>query len=218
MLVKQQAHCSLGLGCCPAEPVFLLKSSLALHRALRRTAGRLPAWFPFLVFWALAGACQRHGVGGFYRAIPLLLTGTFLWPVFPRALPNAKRVPMSVPRPGQRQRQRLPCTMCLKQLRPRTPRTPRMPPTHDDDTRRPAAHDQITLTRQGRRSPSTYLPPPPPRAPRLPPEARAGGVRMHRGTAHGRLPRSRKGSSDLTGGGDLGPVDGRFALGHAAAT
>jgi len=24
-----------------------------------------PAWFSFLVFWALAGACQRHGVGGF---------------------------------------------------------------------------------------------------------------------------------------------------------
>ena len=23
-----------------------------------------PAWFSFLVFWVLAGACQRHGVGG----------------------------------------------------------------------------------------------------------------------------------------------------------
>ena len=31
-----------------------------LHRALRRMAG--PVFL--LVFWVLAGACQRHGVGG----------------------------------------------------------------------------------------------------------------------------------------------------------
>ena len=34
----------------------------ALHRALRRMAGLV---FRLLVFWVLAGACQRHGVGGF---------------------------------------------------------------------------------------------------------------------------------------------------------
>ena len=33
---------------------------LTLHRALRRMAGLVL----LLVFWALAGACQRHGVGG----------------------------------------------------------------------------------------------------------------------------------------------------------
>ena len=33
----------------------------ALHRALRRMAGLVF----LLVFWVLAGACQRHGVGGF---------------------------------------------------------------------------------------------------------------------------------------------------------
>ena len=32
-----------------------------LHRALRRMAGLVF----LLVFWVLAGACQRHGVGGF---------------------------------------------------------------------------------------------------------------------------------------------------------
>ena len=32
-----------------------------LHRALRQTAGLVF----LLVFWVLAGACQRHGVGGF---------------------------------------------------------------------------------------------------------------------------------------------------------
>ena len=42
---------------------------LTLHRALRRMAGLVF----LLVFWVLAGACQRHGVGGFYCAIPLLL-------------------------------------------------------------------------------------------------------------------------------------------------
>ena len=35
----------------------------ALHSNAR--SGEWPAWFPFLVFRALAGACQRHGVGGF---------------------------------------------------------------------------------------------------------------------------------------------------------
>ena len=39
--------------------VFIL--CLALHRALRRMAGLVF----LLVFWVLAGACQRHGVGGF---------------------------------------------------------------------------------------------------------------------------------------------------------
>ena len=34
---------------------------MALHRALRRMAGLVF----LLVFWALAGACQRHGVGVF---------------------------------------------------------------------------------------------------------------------------------------------------------
>ena len=34
---------------------------LALHRALRQMAGQIF----LLVFWALAGACQRHGAGGF---------------------------------------------------------------------------------------------------------------------------------------------------------
>ena len=34
---------------------------LTLHRALRRMAGLVF----LLVFWMLAGACQRHGVGGF---------------------------------------------------------------------------------------------------------------------------------------------------------
>ena len=34
--------------------------ALALHRALRRMAGLVF----LLVFWVLAGACQRHGVGG----------------------------------------------------------------------------------------------------------------------------------------------------------
>ena len=34
---------------------------LALHRALRRMAGL----GSLLVFWVLAGACQRHGVDGF---------------------------------------------------------------------------------------------------------------------------------------------------------
>ena len=36
-------------------------ASLTLHRALRRMAGLVF----LLVFWVLAGACQRHGVGGF---------------------------------------------------------------------------------------------------------------------------------------------------------
>ena len=36
-------------------------SCLTLHRALRRMAGLVF----LLVFWVLAGACQRHGVGGF---------------------------------------------------------------------------------------------------------------------------------------------------------
>ena len=31
--------------------------------------GEWPAWFPFRGFWVLAGACQRHGVGGFCCAI-----------------------------------------------------------------------------------------------------------------------------------------------------
>ena len=34
---------------------------LTLHRALRRMAGLVF----LLVFWVLAGACKRHGVGGF---------------------------------------------------------------------------------------------------------------------------------------------------------
>ena len=51
---------------CSADVVVL--SSLALHRALRRMAGLIF----LLVFWVLAGACQRHGVGGFYCAILLL--------------------------------------------------------------------------------------------------------------------------------------------------
>ena len=34
---------------------------MALHRALRRMAGLVF----LLVFWVLAGTCQRHGVGGF---------------------------------------------------------------------------------------------------------------------------------------------------------
>ena len=34
---------------------------MALRRALRRMAGLVF----LLVFWVLAGACQRHGVGGF---------------------------------------------------------------------------------------------------------------------------------------------------------
>ena len=34
---------------------------MTLHRALRRTAGLVF----LLVSWVLAGACQRHGVGGF---------------------------------------------------------------------------------------------------------------------------------------------------------
>ena len=37
------------------------REELALHRALRRMAGLVF----LLVFWVLAGACQRHGVGGF---------------------------------------------------------------------------------------------------------------------------------------------------------
>ena len=37
------------------------KRALALHRALRRIAGLVF----LLVFWVLAGACQRYGVGGF---------------------------------------------------------------------------------------------------------------------------------------------------------
>ena len=34
---------------------------MALHRALRRMAGLVF----LLVFWVLAGACKKHGVGGF---------------------------------------------------------------------------------------------------------------------------------------------------------
>ena len=41
---------------------------LTPHRALRRMAGLVF----LLVFWVLAGACQRHGVGGFYCTILLL--------------------------------------------------------------------------------------------------------------------------------------------------
>ena len=41
----------------------LTPRALALHRALRRMAGLAF----LLIFWALAGACQRHGVGGVYR-------------------------------------------------------------------------------------------------------------------------------------------------------
>ena len=44
---------------CSAGVVVL--SSLALHRALRRMAGLIF----LLVFWALAGACQRHDMGRF---------------------------------------------------------------------------------------------------------------------------------------------------------
>ena len=36
-------------------------AALALKRALQRMAGLVF----LLVFWVLAGACQRHGVGGF---------------------------------------------------------------------------------------------------------------------------------------------------------
>ena len=39
----------------------LASFGLALHRALRRMAGLVF----LLVFWVLASACQRHGVGGF---------------------------------------------------------------------------------------------------------------------------------------------------------
>ena len=35
-----------------------------LHHALRRMAGLFPFWF-----WVLAGACQRHGVGGFKKSL-----------------------------------------------------------------------------------------------------------------------------------------------------
>ena len=38
---------------------FVLGEGSALHRALRRMAGLVF----LLVFWVLAGACQRHGVG-----------------------------------------------------------------------------------------------------------------------------------------------------------
>ena len=42
------------------------RPSLALHRALRRMAGLVF----LLVFWVLAGAFQRHGVGGFLSRLP----------------------------------------------------------------------------------------------------------------------------------------------------
>ena len=38
---------------------------LTLHRALRRMAGLVF----LLVFWVLAGACQRHGVSGFSKSV-----------------------------------------------------------------------------------------------------------------------------------------------------
>ena len=43
------------------EHAISIFSATALHRALRRMAGLVF----LLVFWVLAGACQRHGVGGF---------------------------------------------------------------------------------------------------------------------------------------------------------
>ena len=60
--------------------------SLALHRALRRMAGLV-----FLgVFWVLAGAFQRHGVGGFLlrsTTTTTTTTTTHLW-VVARTQPN----------------------------------------------------------------------------------------------------------------------------------
>ena len=41
-------------------PCRICKRPLTLNRALRRMAGLVF----LLVFWVLAGACQRHGVGG----------------------------------------------------------------------------------------------------------------------------------------------------------
>ena len=53
-LVDWPGPSALGLGTqCQSPPK-------TLHRALRRMAGLVF----LLVFWALAGACQRHGVGG----------------------------------------------------------------------------------------------------------------------------------------------------------
>ena len=45
----------------PLTVVVRAGDLLTLHRALRRIAGLVF----FLIFWVLAGACQRNGVGGF---------------------------------------------------------------------------------------------------------------------------------------------------------
>ena len=42
------------------------KARLTRHRALRRMAGLVFLFVHLLVFWVLAGACRRHGVGGFF--------------------------------------------------------------------------------------------------------------------------------------------------------
>ena len=54
------------------EPRVILPS-LALHR--RALSDEWPAWFSFLVFWALAGACKRHGVGRFIVQFTIINPG-----------------------------------------------------------------------------------------------------------------------------------------------
>ena len=44
-----------------------------------------PAWFSFLVFWVLAGACQRHGVGGFLLCNTTTTTTTTTRCAFPQS-------------------------------------------------------------------------------------------------------------------------------------
>ena len=59
-----------GLGAV-AEKLVHSNPPFAFHRA---RSGEWPAWFPFLVFWALAGACRRHGVGGFIGQFTIIST------------------------------------------------------------------------------------------------------------------------------------------------
>ena len=64
--LPQHGYRSIVAPWCPPPPS-------ALHRALRRMAGLVF----LLVFWArvLAGACHRHGVGGFVVKFIITITG-----------------------------------------------------------------------------------------------------------------------------------------------
>ena len=62
---QQALLCFLCFLCC--------LTGLCLHWPCTALSGEWPAWFPFLVFWALAGACQRHGVGGFIAQFTIII-------------------------------------------------------------------------------------------------------------------------------------------------